>query len=120
VNDFDYGFRLVTREWVFAGRAAARLKNPMKPKKQSKAEKLLDLLTVAGPEGILNSEIAANPAIGWGFASVIRELRRAGHAIASKHSGQVYRTVLLNAAPAPELPPIIAALVSAQKGTSRA
>ncbi len=92
----------------------------MEPKKQSKAEKLLELLTAAGPEGILNSDLAANPAIGWGFASVVRELRRAGHHIGSKHSGKVYRTFLVKAAPALEPPPIIAALMSAQQGQYRA
>lgn len=88
----------------------------MGPKKQSKAEKLLELLNAAGAEGILNSDLAANPAIGWGFASVVRELRRAGHDIGNKHSGKVYRTILLKAAPASEPPPIIAALMNAQAG----
>ncbi|MGB0076459.1 MAG: hypothetical protein WBP87_02790 [Candidatus Sulfotelmatobacter sp.] len=84
--------------------------------KQNKSQKLLELLTAAGPAGILNSDLAADPAIGWGFASVVRDLRRAGHDIGTQHSGQVYRTVLLQAAPDPEPPPIIAALMNARAG----
>jgi hypothetical protein len=87
--------------------------------KQSKSQKLLELLIAAGPAGILNSDLAANSAIGWGFASVVRDLRRAGHDIGSQHCGQVYRTILLKAAPAPEQPPLFA-LMAAKNGAPRA
>jgi len=90
----------------------------MEPKKQSKAEKLLELLHAAGPEGILNSDLAANPAIGWSFASVVRELRRAGHDIGNKHSGKVYRTILLKAAQAPEPRPLMALLMATREVTN--
>ena len=91
----------------------------MEPKKQTKAEKLLELLKAAGPDGILNSDLAANPAVGWAFLTRLAELRRHGHIIETKRVGtigKVYRTILLKAAPAPELPPIFALLLGKEGG----
>jgi hypothetical protein len=92
----------------------------MEPKKQSRAQSLLELLQAAGPDGLLNSDIAANPDIGWAFSMVVKQLRRAGHIIESrcikKDNPRIYRTVLVQAAPDPEPPPIFAAILAAQEG----
>ena len=94
----------------------------MESKNQSKAEKLLDVLKAAGPDGLLNRDIAAHPEIGWAFSMVVKQLRKAGHIIESrcikKSNPRIYRTVLVQAAPEPELPPIIALIVAAGTKTT--
>jgi len=90
----------------------------MEPK-QTKSEKLLDILLEAGPAGILNSELAANPDVGWCFNAHLGILRKQGHIIEKCRVGsvgRVYRIVLVKAAPAAELRPIIALLMAAQEG----
>ena len=90
----------------------------MEPKKQYKAEKLLELLKAAGTAGILNSALAANPAIGWGFSFYVKQLRKAGHVIETAQVGRtkIYRTILVQAAPEPEPLPIFAAIRAAREG----
>jgi hypothetical protein len=86
----------------------------MEPKKQSKAQLLLELLKAAGPDGVLNGDIATNREIGWAFSMVVKQLRKAGHIIETrcvkKSNPRVYRTVLVHAAPEAQLPPILAAI----------
>lgn len=92
----------------------------MEPKKQSKAQLLLEILKAAGPDGVLNGDIAAHREIGWAFSMVVKQLRKAGHIIESrcvkKSNPRVYRTVLVQAAPEPEPLPIFKAILAAQEG----
>jgi hypothetical protein len=94
----------------------------MESKKQSKAEKLLELLKAGGVDGVLNHDIATNPEIGWAFSMVVKQLRKAGHTIESrcikKSNPRTYRTVLVQAAPEPEMPPILALMAAAEAKTT--
>ena len=77
-------------------------------KQPTHAQKLLFLLQAAGVAGLPNSTLAAT--IGWNFPDTVCRLRRAGHVIETQRieNTKTFRTVLLQAAPAPEQPPLFA------------
>ena len=72
------------------------------------AQKLLALLQAAGPAGLPNASLASH--VGWNFSETVRFLRGAGHVIETQRIPDTkhFRTILLQDAPAPELPPIFA------------